>query len=183
MGFRGGRIRELREAKGWSQKTLGEKVSVSQATISRLEKNEVEKRPDPTLALRLARALGVKLEEVWDDTDEAAGPGSSPPQPHEQHAEVDVKAYEKALYGAGAKLDHVEDVDPARAALRQVIPLALHPVDPDDAAREWLAAVAALREAGREPTPLAIATHVAMEALRRVSVGDATPTTAKTRAA
>ena len=52
------RIRELREALGWSQAELGRRASVRQATISAIE-NEQTKGVDFEVLERLADALGV----------------------------------------------------------------------------------------------------------------------------
>lgn len=52
------RIRELREALGWTQSELGRRASVRQATISAIE-NEQTKGVDFEVLERLAAALGV----------------------------------------------------------------------------------------------------------------------------
>lgn len=52
------RIRELREALGWTQSELGRRASVRQATISAIE-NEQTKGVDFEVLERLASALGV----------------------------------------------------------------------------------------------------------------------------
>ncbi len=53
------RLRELREAKGWSQVRLADEASTRQATISDLENNRA-KRIELDLIERLAAALGVE---------------------------------------------------------------------------------------------------------------------------
>lgn len=52
------RLRELREALGWTQTELSRRASVRQATISAIE-NEQTKGVDFDLLERLANALGV----------------------------------------------------------------------------------------------------------------------------
>ena len=52
------RIRELREALGWTQAELGRRANVRQATISAIE-NEQTKGVDFDVLERLAHALGV----------------------------------------------------------------------------------------------------------------------------
>lgn len=188
MGFRGANILKLREAKtpNWSQGALAEKVGVSQATISRIEKNEVQKRPDRGLAVRIAKALGVPLADVWVDVEGEMIVGAPPATPH---ATDRLGSYEEALYGAGAAPGRSRDVPPALAALHQVLAVAVDPVEPNLLAQELLDAVVALREAGQETSPFAIVSHVAMVALRAASPSadtkpDTKPTASKkTRAA
>lgn len=52
------RLRELREAKGWTQRDLAEAAHVRIATVSRLE-NHIPASIDLEVLDRLARALGV----------------------------------------------------------------------------------------------------------------------------
>ncbi len=56
-------IRELREAKGWSQKALAERAHVTDAYIAMLETG---KRKSPSLDVlnRIARALGVPVAKL-----------------------------------------------------------------------------------------------------------------------
>jgi len=57
------RLRALREARGWTQAELAERVAVSRKTI-----NTVENRvftPSTVLALKLARAFGVSVEDLF----------------------------------------------------------------------------------------------------------------------
>jgi putative transcriptional regulator len=61
------RLREAREVKGWTQAELAARVGVSRKTI-----NTVENRvftPSATLAIKLAMALGLNVEELfWIET-------------------------------------------------------------------------------------------------------------------
>jgi putative transcriptional regulator len=57
------RIRELREAKGWSQSRLAAEASTRQATISELETG-TSRRIEIQLLERLAVALGVQPGEL-----------------------------------------------------------------------------------------------------------------------
>lgn len=52
------RVRELREAKNWTQTQLAEKADVRQATISAIETGQ-SKGVDFDVLERLAKALGV----------------------------------------------------------------------------------------------------------------------------
>ena len=57
------RIRELREAHGWSQGELGERLGVSRQTINALETGKYD--PSLPLALRIARLFGTSVEEIF----------------------------------------------------------------------------------------------------------------------
>jgi transcriptional regulator with XRE-family HTH domain len=52
-----GRLRELREAMGWSQQELGERVGLHMQTVSRFERGTL--MPTWAVVLALAEALGV----------------------------------------------------------------------------------------------------------------------------
>jgi transcriptional regulator with XRE-family HTH domain len=56
-------IKRLREAKGWTQQALAERVRVTDAYIAQLETGV---RTNPSLAVlqRLAKALGVPVAEL-----------------------------------------------------------------------------------------------------------------------
>jgi putative transcriptional regulator len=58
------RLRELREAKGWSQQELGERLGVSRQTIISIEKGKYD--PSLPLAFAIARAFGSRIEEVFE---------------------------------------------------------------------------------------------------------------------
>jgi len=61
----GKRLRELRKQKGWSQKQLGGQAKMSQGHISQLEREEV-RNPSPPILLRLAKALGVYPDDLFN---------------------------------------------------------------------------------------------------------------------
>jgi putative transcriptional regulator len=57
------RLREARDAKGWTQADLAARVGVSRKTV-----NTVENRvfiPSTVLALKLAQALGQPVEQLF----------------------------------------------------------------------------------------------------------------------
>ncbi len=58
------RVKALRQARGWSQAALGERLDVSRQTINAIEAG----RHDPSLALafRLAQLFEEPLEDVFD---------------------------------------------------------------------------------------------------------------------
>jgi ribosome-binding protein aMBF1 (putative translation factor) len=59
----GATIRRLREVKGMDQKTLARLAKVSQPYLSQLETGR-SKTPAVTVAKRLAKALGVSLDDL-----------------------------------------------------------------------------------------------------------------------
>lgn len=63
------RIRELRAARGWSQAALAEQLDVSRQTVIALESRRFD--PSLPLAFRIARLFGLRIEDVFDDSDES----------------------------------------------------------------------------------------------------------------
>ena len=57
------RVRELREARGWSQAQLGERLEVSRQTINAIETGKYD--PSLPLAFRIARLFGLSIEDVF----------------------------------------------------------------------------------------------------------------------
>jgi putative transcriptional regulator len=57
-------IRELREARGWSQTDLGRQVGVTRQAILAIEEDKHD--PSISLAARIAQAFDVPLEKVFD---------------------------------------------------------------------------------------------------------------------
>ena len=57
------RVRELREARGWSQAQLGERLEVSRQTINAIETGKYD--PSLPLAFRIARLFGLRIEDVF----------------------------------------------------------------------------------------------------------------------
>ena len=58
------KIKELREARGWTQETLAKKARVSRVTIGRIEIGH--SRPSLELVERLAKIFRVKLSELLE---------------------------------------------------------------------------------------------------------------------
>lgn len=58
-------IRAYREYKGVSQRWLAGKVGCSSSTISEIEMGK--RTPNVYLALRIAKALGATVENLWED--------------------------------------------------------------------------------------------------------------------
>ena len=57
------RVRELREARAWSQAQLGERLEVSRQTINAIETGKYD--PSLPLAFRIARAFGEPIESIF----------------------------------------------------------------------------------------------------------------------
>ncbi|MCD9031923.1 helix-turn-helix transcriptional regulator [Luteimonas sp. Y-2-2-4F] len=61
------RIRELREAQGWSQSELAERLQVSRQTVNAIETGKYD--PSLPLAFRIARLFGRRIESIFHDED------------------------------------------------------------------------------------------------------------------
>jgi len=57
------RLKELREARGWSQGELAEHLEVSRQTINALETGKYD--PSLPLAFRIARLFQLSIEDVF----------------------------------------------------------------------------------------------------------------------
>lgn len=57
------RLRELREAKAWSQGELAEQLEVSRQTVNALETGKYD--PSLPLAFRIARLFESRIEEIF----------------------------------------------------------------------------------------------------------------------
>ena len=57
------RLREAREAKGWTQAQLAERIGVSRKTVNTVENGVFT--PSTVIALKLARALGEPVEGLF----------------------------------------------------------------------------------------------------------------------
>ncbi|TKS55166.1 helix-turn-helix transcriptional regulator [Luteimonas yindakuii] len=62
------RIRELREARGWSQLELGERLGVSRQTVNAIETGKYD--PSLPLAFRIARLFEKRIETIFQYEDE-----------------------------------------------------------------------------------------------------------------
>ena len=58
------RVRELREAHGWSQGALAERVDVSRQTINAIETGKYD--PSLPLAFKLARLFRQRIESMFE---------------------------------------------------------------------------------------------------------------------
>ena len=76
------RLRELREARGWSQGELAEQLEVSRQTVNALETGKYD--PSLPLAFKLARMFGQSIEDIFlDEPAEAAmNQTTAHPTPH-----------------------------------------------------------------------------------------------------
>lgn len=64
-------LKLLRTVKGWSQAELAKRSGVPQATISELETGQAKKGPLLDVAIALADALGVGLDEFREPEKKA----------------------------------------------------------------------------------------------------------------
>jgi putative transcriptional regulator len=58
------RVRELREAKGWSQGELGDLLEVSRQTVNAIETGRYD--PSLPLAFRIAKLFRKTIESIFD---------------------------------------------------------------------------------------------------------------------
>ena len=57
------RLRELRDAQGWSQGELAERLDVSRQTVNALETGKYD--PSLPLAFRIARLFDARIEDIF----------------------------------------------------------------------------------------------------------------------
>lgn len=62
-------LRELREAEGWSQGELAERLAVSRQTVNALETGKYD--PSLPLAFRIARLFARPIEAIFQPGDDA----------------------------------------------------------------------------------------------------------------
>jgi transcriptional regulator with XRE-family HTH domain len=67
MQLTGKRVRKYRRQQGWSQEQLGAMIGFSQSKMSKIENGDWDSLSDLRL---IAKALGVKLEELVKEEDE-----------------------------------------------------------------------------------------------------------------
>ena len=61
------RLRELRDARGWSQASLAEQLDVSRQTVNALETGKYD--PSLPLAFRISRLFGEPIESIFIDKE------------------------------------------------------------------------------------------------------------------
>lgn len=66
----GDRIAELRRAQGWDQSELARRAGVRQPSLSRIETG-ARRNPNAETMRRIARALGVSVDDLYPQTQEA----------------------------------------------------------------------------------------------------------------
>ncbi|GAA4856745.1 helix-turn-helix transcriptional regulator [Luteimonas vadosa] len=57
------RLRELRDARGWSQGVLAEHLDVSRQTVNALENGKYD--PSLPLAFAIARLFAMRIEDIF----------------------------------------------------------------------------------------------------------------------
>lgn len=69
------RLKELREARGWTQGALADRLDVSRQTVNALEKGRYD--PSLPLAFRIAHLFERPIEAIFEpDAVPATAPGS-----------------------------------------------------------------------------------------------------------
>lgn len=63
------RLRVIRAERKWSQADLAERLGVSRQTVNAIETEKYD--PSLPLAFKIARLVGLKIEDVFDPGDEA----------------------------------------------------------------------------------------------------------------
>ena len=61
----GGRVRQLRDAKGWTQETLAERAAMDRSYIAGIEAGL--RNPSVKAVGKIAKGLGVRLSELFED--------------------------------------------------------------------------------------------------------------------
>ena len=69
------RLRELRDARGWTQGAFADRLDVSRQTVNALETGRYD--PSLPLAFRIARLFGEPIEAIFDPDDATADAQSS----------------------------------------------------------------------------------------------------------
>jgi transcriptional regulator with XRE-family HTH domain len=64
MAHIGKAIKELREARGWTQQQLAKRARLTQGYVAKLESSDYAPDPALSVVLKLADALGVEIEEL-----------------------------------------------------------------------------------------------------------------------
>jgi transcriptional regulator with XRE-family HTH domain len=83
MATFGERLKQLREARGWTQQELADRSGVPYITIYRCERGQ-HREPRVSVAAQLARALGVSLDVLANTYGEVLRSKDSERLPAEQ---------------------------------------------------------------------------------------------------
>lgn len=62
------RLRVIRAERDWSQADLAERLGVSRQTINAIETGKYD--PSLPLAFKIARLVGLRIEEIFEDEQE-----------------------------------------------------------------------------------------------------------------
>jgi transcriptional regulator with XRE-family HTH domain len=123
----GERLKVLRERKGWSQRKLGMRSETSGSYVSLLESHKLL-RPSVERMGRLARALGVTLEELAGSSEGGAVKGDVPREPDPDV--VPTTALSPVISSIHATLEAIGALDPDELHLiSQVLDLRLRKLE------------------------------------------------------
>jgi transcriptional regulator with XRE-family HTH domain len=143
MGIDGRRLKQARRQKGMKQPELAKKSGVSQSTISKLERGELDgSRADTQIAL--ARALGVAVE--WLLGSEAMVTPAKPEIRIER--ETSGRIARALKHAFDPSIHEVDDLDAVRTVVDETDMLERDDGDYIADAREWLNAAARIRRRG-----------------------------------
>ncbi|MCY3683231.1 MAG: helix-turn-helix transcriptional regulator [Gemmatimonadetes bacterium] len=95
----GGRIRQLRIDRGWSQDDVADRLSILSIQLSKWEQDETE--PSATNIVRLARIFGVSVSFLLDGVDDRAAEDGTDADGTEDDQNLDFNA---EIYALAAEL-------------------------------------------------------------------------------
>jgi len=64
------RLKVLRAERNWSQADLAERLEVSRQSVNAIETGKFD--PSLPLAFKLARLFGMRIEEIFEDSESAS---------------------------------------------------------------------------------------------------------------
>jgi putative transcriptional regulator len=64
------RLKVLRAERNWSQGDLAQRLEVSRQSVNAIETGKFD--PSLPLAFKLARLFGLRIEEIFDDSESAS---------------------------------------------------------------------------------------------------------------
>lgn len=65
------RLKVLRAERDWSQAELGGRLGVSRQAVNAIETGKYD--PSLPLAFKIARLFGMRIEEIFDDSNDGGG--------------------------------------------------------------------------------------------------------------
>ena len=109
----GEKIKTLREERGWTQNELSRRATIARTNLASIETGKV-KNPSTNTLLRLARAFGIRPEELY----EAAGYIKNAKAAY-QYKESPQEAIDRLKLALPKPVPFYEDYEPHAAGLRE----------------------------------------------------------------